>query len=181
MISTLNPNATIFVSNTPSKTLNPNAKEFTPTIVELSNIINLLTILDEIHPEIIQDRISCNVERERLHSQFKQIPQTDGNFRQVCQFGYKDYDLAIDWDEENHHAILYGNIYYTWQCPDMSIRDIIDWWCDSQINIHPRPGYDSALDMLVSQAPLCSFDVEDTPDYDGILDCGCCDTCCCCI
>ena len=100
-----------------------------------------------------------------LQDQFMKIRMPDSEFRQVCQFSYKDYAFCIDWDEENDRAILYGNIKYTWQCPDMPIRDIIDWWCDCKVDYYVNTGTKSALNMLVSKAPLCSFDVKDA-EYD---------------
>ena len=96
-----------------------------------------------------------------LQDKFMKIRMPDIEFRQVCQFSYKDYTFCIDWDEENNRAILYGNIKYTWQCPDMPICDIIDWWCDCQVDYVFDIGDKSALDMLVSKSPLCSFDVKD--------------------
>ena len=96
-----------------------------------------------------------------LQDQIVQIPTPVEYYRQVCQFSYKDYSLCIDWDKKNKRAILYGNIKYTWQCPDMPIRDIIHWWCECQVDYHFRVGDKSALDMLVSKSTLSSFDIED--------------------
>ena len=111
-----------------------------------------------------------------LNAQFVKIPTPTVYFHQVCQFSYKNYNLCIDWDKKNNRAILYGDIKYTWQCPDMPIRDIVNWWCECHVKYIFDMGDKSALDMLVSKAPMCSFDVE---DYDGILSCGCSDSCRC--
>jgi len=155
----MNPNAKVFVSktSTTSTTLNATANVFIPEMESKT-------------PECIDP-----------HSQFVQIPTPTAYFQQVCQFTYKNYNLCIDWDKKNNRAILYGDIKYTWQCPDMPIRNIVDWWCECQVDYVFEIGDKSALDMLVSKAPLCTFDVEDTEDteYDGILSCGCCDTCRC--
>jgi len=119
-----------------SKTLNPNAVVFIP-------------------------EMDSNTVQIDIDAQFVQIPTQTEYFRQVCQFSYKDYTFCIDWDEENDRAILYGNIKYTWQCPDMPIRNIIDWWCDCQVDYVFDIGTKEAIDMLVSKSPLCSFYVED--------------------
>lgn len=119
-----------------SKTLNPNAVVFIPEM----------------------DSKTIQID---LNAQFVQIPTQTKYFHQVCQFSYKDYNLCIDWDEASGCAILYGNIKYTWQCPDMPIRNIIDWWCDCQVDYVFDIGTKEALDMLVSEAPLCSFYVKD--------------------
>ena len=95
---------------------------------------------------------------KKFQDQIVQIHMPDKDLRQVCQFSYKDYKFCIDWDEESKRAILYGNIKYTWQCPDISIREIIDWWCECPVDYQ---GNKSALDMIVSKAPLCSFHVKD--------------------
>lgn len=120
-----------------SKTLNPNAKVFIP------------------------EMDSKTVESIDLNDQFVQIPTPTEYFHQVCQFSYNDYNLCIDWDEASGCAILYGNIKYTWQCPDMPIRNIINWWCECQVDYIFDVGDKSALDMLVSKSPLCSFYIKD--------------------
>ena len=86
-------------------------------------------------------------------------------FRKVCQFSYRDYLFNIVWDEEKKGAILYGNTRYNWKCPDMTIRNIIEWWCDCHVDYHVRLGNKLALDMLISTAPFCFIEVEDIHDY----------------
>jgi len=114
-----------------------------------------------------------------LQDQIVQIHKPKKHFRQVCQFAYKDYLFDIEWDEEKKRAILYGNIKYTWQFPDMTIRDIINWWCDCPIEFHVfKVGNKLALDTLVSKATVCCFNVEDIRG-ENVLECGCCDTCHC--
>ena len=177
MISTLNPNATIFVSKTPV-ILRPSLKPSkTPVIVrkplhqsKTRKILNQLDALStSVAEKLFQPLSHLEFEMNLVHKellaqraleeQIKLIPKitnVDG-LQQVAQISFEYECFELFWDGQ--YAFL-DSPTRSWQIPDMSIRDIISCIFDNVIISNDSP----ALDEPASTSPAIQLTL--TPVYD---------------
>jgi hypothetical protein len=137
-------------------TLNPNAKEFIPSMTH-SKTEDF--VINPIHAELLAKRAL----EKQIEAQIKKIPtitSIDG-LEQVAQISYHHqtgqdtYELYCN----GQHAIL-DNRRCSWQFPNISIRDIIHFHFDGNFVLKDDP----ALDQLASSVPTILVDI--TPVYE---------------
>jgi len=137
-----------------ASTLNPNAKEFIPSVTHSKTEDFVL-----IHAELLAKRAL----EKQIKAQIKKIPtltSTDG-LEQVAQISYHhptgDDTYELYWNGQ--YAIL-DDRCWSWQFPNISIRDIIHFHFDENFVLNDDP----VLDQLASTVPAVHIDV--TPVYD---------------
>ena len=170
MTSMLNPKAKMFIPNN----LKSSMTSKTPIILRPSKPIKMTNEQQLAQLKALSTSVAEKVFEPISHRQFEQslkarsnpnrferviVPKTGG--RLVSQIEYhnnRNVIFNLFWDEEGNRAIVdIPDRDYSWQYSDLTIRRIIHLQFIEDVQIlNECP----ELDMCVSKAPLCQFDVE---------------------